>query len=169
MIIQVSVPFISNTLSLEPRVVIMNRPTFRRQSRRKFSGLLLSDFLRNGYRHSQTIGEDPIHIKECIDAITHVVDHANKDLNTYNLGTRTTTSVTAIADIVSEELDLDPEYSYTGGDHGWTGDVPKTWLSIEKLSSRGEKLSMSSHEAVRQNAQELIGELIPERASNADS
>ena len=110
-----------------------------------------------------------MHVEECVDAICHVVDHANKALNTYNLGTRTTTSVTAIADIVSEELDLDPEYSYTGGDRGWTGDVPKMRLSIEKLSSRGWEPSMSSHEAVRRSARELSAELIPERASGNDS
>ena len=45
--------------------------------------------------------------------------------------------MTAIADIVSEELDLVPEYTYTGGDRGWTVDVPKMRLSIEKLSSLG--------------------------------
>ena len=110
-----------------------------------------------------------MHVEECVDAITHVVDHADKDLNTYNLGTRTTTSVTAIADIISEELDLDPEYSYTGGDRGWTGDVPKMRLSIEKLSSLGWEPSMSSHGAVRRSARELIGELMPERATRRDS
>jgi UDP-glucose 4-epimerase len=103
-----------------------------------------------------------MHVDECVDAICHVVEHADKDLNTYNLGTRTTTSVTAIADIISEEMELDPDYSYTGGDRGWTGDVPKMRLSIEKLASLGWELSMSSHEAVRRSARELIGELTPE-------
>ena len=110
-----------------------------------------------------------MHVEECVDAITHVVEHADKDVSTYNLGTRTTTSVTAIADIISEELDLAPEYSYTGGDRGWTGDVPKMRLSIEKLSSLGWEPSMSSHEAVRRSARELSAELIPERATRSDS
>jgi len=102
-------------------------------------------------------------------AISHVVDHADKNLNTYNLGTRSTTSVTAIADVLSEKMDLDPDYRYTGGDRGWTGDVPKMRLSIEKLSSRGWEPSMSSHETVPRSARELIGELVPERASRGDS
>jgi UDP-glucose 4-epimerase len=75
-----------------------------------------------------------------------------------------TSSAPFIADIVSEELDLKPEYTYTGVDRGWTGDVPKMRLSIEKLSSLGWEPSMSSHEAVRRSARELIGELVPERA-----
>ena len=106
-----------------------------------------------------------MHVQECVDAITHVVEHADQDLNTYNLGTRTTTSVTAIADIVCEEMDLDPDYNYTGGDRGWTGDVPKMRLSIEKLASLGWEPSMSSHEAVRRGVQDLIAELSPERTT----
>jgi len=64
-----------------------------------------------------------MHVSECVDAIQHVVEHADEDLNVYNLGTETTTSVTDIADIVSDELGVDPEYAYTGGDRGWTGDA----------------------------------------------
>jgi len=63
----------------------------------------------------------------------YVVENADDDLNIYNLGTKTTTSVTEIADIISDELGADPEYAYTGGDRGWTGDVPKMRLSIQKL------------------------------------
>jgi len=106
-----------------------------------------------------------MHVTECVDAICHVVEHADQDLNTYNLGTRTTTSVTAIADIISEEMELDPAYSYTGGDRGWTGDVPKMRLSIEKLSSLGWEPSLSSHQAVRRSARELIAELAPEHTA----
>jgi UDP-glucose 4-epimerase len=101
-----------------------------------------------------------LHVTECVDAIQHVIETASGDLNTYNLGTRTTTSVTDIADIVSDEMDLDPTYSYTGGDRGWTGDVPKMRLSIEKLSALGWEPSLSSHEAVRRATQELASEMI---------
>ncbi len=110
-----------------------------------------------------------MHVEECVDAIQYVVEHADQDLNTYNLGTRTTTSVTAIADIVSEELELDPEYIYTGGDRGWTGDVPKMRLSIEKLASLGWEPSMSSHKAVRRGARDLIAELTSDQCPTTDS
>ena len=104
-----------------------------------------------------------MHVRECVDAIRYVVEHANDDLNTYNLGTRTTTSVTAIADIVSDELGVEPEYTYTGGDRGWTGDVPKMRLSIEKLSGLGWEPSQSSHEAVRRGIRNLVGDLAPDQ------
>jgi len=107
-----------------------------------------------------------LHVSECVEAMKHIVEHAKGDLNTYNLGTRTTTSVTAIADIVCDEIDLDPTYSYTGGVRGWTGDVPKMRLSIEKLSSLGWEPDLSSHESVRRGAREISNELMEEPVSS---
>ena len=97
-----------------------------------------------------------MHIDDCIDAMCHVVQAADGAMNTYNLGTRTTTSVTRIADIVSEEMGLNPSYEYTGGDRGWTGDVPKMRLSVEKLAALGYEPSLSSDEAVRQGVRDLL-------------
>ncbi|MFB6195080.1 MAG: NAD-dependent epimerase/dehydratase family protein [Haloplanus sp.] len=101
-----------------------------------------------------------LHVEDCVDAIRHVVEHADATLNTYNLGTRTTTSVNRIADIVSEEMGVDPTYEYTGGDRGWTGDVPKMRLSIEKLAALGWEPPESSDEAVRRATRQLIDELV---------
>ena len=99
-----------------------------------------------------------LHIGDCVDAMCHVVEHADAPVNTYNLGTRTTTSVTTIADIVADEMGLDPEYSFTGGDRGWTGDVPRMRLSVEKLSALGWEPEESSDDAVRRCVQELLAE-----------
>lgn len=103
-----------------------------------------------------------LYVTECVDAIQYVVEHADEPFNLYNLGTKTTTSVTDIADIVAEEMGVTPEYSYTGGDRGWTGDVPKMRLSIEKLAALGWEPTMSSDEAVRKAAGELITEIVGE-------
>ncbi|AGB33882.1 UDP-glucose 4-epimerase [Natrinema pellirubrum DSM 15624] len=99
-----------------------------------------------------------MHVDDCIDAMLHVCEQAEGPLATYNLGTRTTTSVTRIADIVSEELGLEPEYEYTGGDRGWTGDVPKMRLSIEKLDALGWEPTHESDRAVREATRELCTE-----------
>jgi len=101
-----------------------------------------------------------LHVEDCVDAIRHVVEGADATLNTYNLGSRTTTSVNRIADIVSEEMGLDPTYEYTGGDRGWTGDVPKMRLSVEKLAALGWAPPGSSDDAVRRAARQLIDELV---------
>ena len=97
-----------------------------------------------------------MHIDECIEAMVHVVEHADAPVNTYNLGTRTTTSVRTIADIVADELGVDPEYEFTGGERGWTGDVPRMRLSVEKLAGLGFEPTDSSDEAVRRATRELL-------------
>jgi len=95
-------------------------------------------------------------LADCIDAMCYVVENADRPVNTYNLGTRTTTSVNRIADIVADEMNLDPDYEYTGGDRGWEGDVPKMRLSIEKLAALGWEPSTASDQAVRQGAREIL-------------
>ncbi|SEK59338.1 NAD-dependent epimerase/dehydratase family protein [Haloferax larsenii] len=104
-----------------------------------------------------------LHVEDCVDAMCHVVENADREYNVYNLGTRTTTSVTTIANIVADVMGLDPDYEYTGGDRGWTGDVPKMRLSIEKLSALGWEPTASSDDAVRRAAEELYAELQAER------
>jgi UDP-glucose 4-epimerase len=97
-----------------------------------------------------------MHVDECVDAMCHLVEHADGPLNVYNLGTRTTTSVTTVADIVADEMGLDPDYEFTGGDRGWVGDVPRMRLSVEKLAAQGWESDQSSDDAVRQATRELL-------------
>ncbi|MGM0397957.1 MAG: NAD-dependent epimerase/dehydratase family protein [Halobacteriota archaeon] len=104
-----------------------------------------------------------MHVEQCVDAMRHVVEHATDECTIVNLGTKTTTSVTDIADIVADELGVDPEYEFTGGDRGWTGDVPKMRLATEKLSELGWEPTESSDDAVRRATEQLVAELRAER------
>jgi UDP-glucose 4-epimerase len=99
-----------------------------------------------------------MHVTECAEAMCHVVENADAPVNTYNLGTRTTTSVDRIADIVSSAMGLSPEYQYTGGDRGWVGDVPRMRLSIEKLAALGYEPELSSDDAVERATEEMLEE-----------
>jgi UDP-glucose 4-epimerase len=128
------------------------------------SGAVIPDFIEKLEADPETLTilgdgrqeKSYMHIEDCLDAMVHVVEQADRPVNTYNLGTRTTTSVTTIADIVADEMGLDPEYEYTGGDRGWVGDVPRMRLSIEKLSALGWEPEGSSDDAVRQATGELL-------------
>ena len=95
-------------------------------------------------------------VEACVDGMVHVAERADGGRSAFNLGTRTTTSVVGIADIVSDVMGVDPDYTFTGGDRGWTGDVPKMRLSIEKLRSLGWEPGESSDEAVRAAAERLL-------------
>ncbi len=109
-----------------------------------------------------------MHIDDCIDAMLYVLNNASGPVATFNLGTRTTTSVTRIAEIVSDELNIDPDYEYTGGDRGWTGDVPKMRLSIEKLNAIGWRPEYESEAAVRMATRELIDDIEISLTVNVD-
>jgi UDP-glucose 4-epimerase len=100
-----------------------------------------------------------LHVEDCAAAIRDVVENADDDYNLYNLGSKTTTSVVDIADIVADVMDLDPEYEFTGGDRGWTGDVPKMRLDTSKLSELGHDVPEDSDEAVRRATEGLYDEL----------
>lgn len=100
-----------------------------------------------------------LHVSECVDAMCHLVETTDDVVNVYNLGTETTTSVTTVADIVTDVLDVDPTYEYTGGDRGWTGDVPRMRLAIDKLQATGWSPSLESDAAVRRAASELAAEM----------
>lgn len=68
------------------------------------------------------------------------------------------TTVTRIADIIVEEMDLeDVTYHYTGGDRGWKGDVPRFEYDISKVLSTGWKPKHTSDEAVRQSVRDALG------------
>ena len=97
-----------------------------------------------------------MHVEDCVAAIEHVVEGSDGPVTTVNLGTRTTTSVTDIADTVAEEMGLEPSYTFTGGERGWTGDVPKMRLAVERLAELGFEPELDSDTAVRRATRELI-------------
>ncbi|NLV27343.1 MAG: NAD-dependent epimerase/dehydratase family protein [Methanomicrobiales archaeon] len=90
-----------------------------------------------------------LEVGECIQAILFVADHTNNVVNTYNIGSEDWISVTDIADIVTEEMGLSPEYRFTGGSRGWVGDVPKMQLDITRLKDLGYIPGINSRESVR--------------------
>ncbi|WP_158058879.1 NAD-dependent epimerase/dehydratase family protein [Halorussus halophilus] len=101
-----------------------------------------------------------VHVDDCVDAMLHVVQHTDPSpLTTFNIGTATTTTVTQIAEVVSDVMGLDPEFVYEGGERGWTGDVPRMKLSTSKIGQTGWSPAHSSEEAIRRAAEELYEEL----------
>lgn len=133
----------------------------------RLRGAVIPDFiekLKSDPHELQILGnglqqKSYMYISDCLDAMLAAIEGADDTVNTFNLGTQTTTSVNQIADIVCGELGLDPEYEYTGGDRGWDGDVPKMRFSIEKLSDLGWQPEHESDEAVRKATRDLIAEL----------
>lgn len=112
------------------------------------------DILGNGKQEKSYL-----HIDDCIEAVVTIPMELPDLFGTVNLGSETTMTVDDIAMIVAEALDAEPEFVYTGGERGWSGDVTEMQLSIEKAMSLGWTPTMSSSEAVAKATEELIPEL----------
>ncbi len=80
-----------------------------------------------------------LHVKDCVDATVFLAERMNNGFEAYNIGSEEQISVKDIADLIVNEMGLDVEYNFTGGNIGWKGDVPKMLLSIEKLKGMGWK------------------------------
>lgn len=98
-----------------------------------------------------------IYIEDCISAMFAGL-RANEKVNIFNIGSEDQIKVRRIAEIVAEEMGLNPRFRFTGGDRGWKGDVPVMLLSIERLKALGWKPRFGSEEAVRMTVRDLLDE-----------
>ena len=98
-----------------------------------------------------------LHATDVVDGILFVFDHSNEQINLFNIGCDSNTTVTRIAEMVVEEMGLkNVKFKYTGGKRGWAGDVPRFQLSIEKIKKLGWKPRYTSDEAVRKAIREVL-------------
>ena len=97
-----------------------------------------------------------IYVLDLVDAIMRFKD-APKGLTLYNVGVQSQTSVTRIAEIVCEKMDLvGIPFEYTGGRGGWKGDVPVFAYNLDKIHATGWHAKMTSDEAVGKTVEMVI-------------
>jgi UDP-glucose 4-epimerase len=101
-----------------------------------------------------------LHVGECVDGMLYGWQHATAALNYFNLGCDGSTSVTRLAQFLLDAMDLKgAEIVYTGGQRGWSGDVPQVCLDCGKLERIGWKAKLASDAAVKLAIPELVEEL----------
>jgi len=103
-----------------------------------------------------------LYISDCIDAMLFGMEKSKSKVEIFNMGSEDWVDVKKIADIVSREMGLSPEYKFTGGvdgGRGWKGDVKIMRLSIDKLKDMGWKPEYGSEESIRMTARWLISSL----------
>lgn len=99
-----------------------------------------------------------IHVDDVIDAVLLADAKAETAFAVFNAAPGDAVTVTEIADMAVECLGLDPEsveYSYTGGERGWSGDVPVVRLNCDRLRSLGWTCRDTSLQAVRRSLKAL--------------
>jgi len=98
-----------------------------------------------------------LYIDDCVEGIIFGWEHSAEEINIFNLGTDTTITVTAIANILVEAMGLSGvKFRYTGGKRGWRGDVPQVRYNVTKLQNLGWKAKYTSEEAVRQTIKDAL-------------
>jgi len=98
-----------------------------------------------------------LYIDDCIDGILFGLKHSQQQVNVLNLGSDSSTNVTAIANVVVEAMGLSGvKFNYTGGNRGWRGDVPQVRFDMSKMKNLGWKPRYSSDEAVRQAIRDIL-------------
>ena len=99
-------------------------------------------------------------VDECIDSIFYAIEHANEQVNIFNLGSTDHITVKHIGELIVEEMGLsNVEFKFTGGARGWTGDVPKMLLDTNKIRALGWQGKVNSEGAVRQAIKEHLSTL----------
>lgn len=104
-----------------------------------------------------------LHVSDTVEAMLHLFNEFLKEekaFDVYNIGSEDWITVVEIAEIVSKEMGLSPEFYFTGGvdgGRGWKGDVKVMLLSIEKAKGKGWKPKMNSRQAVEKTVRELLG------------
>lgn len=100
-----------------------------------------------------------VHVDDVLAAVLLAGENADRPFDTYNVATGDYVTVTEIAHIAAECLDLDPGsvgLEYQGGDRGWKGDVPMVRLSTDKIRLLGWSNRYSSSEALRRSIVSMI-------------
>lgn len=101
-----------------------------------------------------------IHVSDVVKAVLHADEHCREDFAVFNVATGDAITVTEIAELAAECLQLDamPELEYTGGDRGWKGDVPVVRLNTDKIRKSGWACHYTSREAMRAALLDMIAD-----------
>lgn len=107
-----------------------------------------------------------IHVFDVVRAVMTAAEKAAapgaKPFDAFNVATGDYITVTEIADLVLECLEIDKgkiAYKYTGGDRGWKGDVPIVRLDTQRIQSIGWRCERTSREALKQAVMAMVPDM----------
>jgi UDP-glucose 4-epimerase len=101
-----------------------------------------------------------IHVADVVDAVLTANRVSTKAFEAFNVATGDYITVTEIAELAVECLQLSPKplFHYLGGDRGWKGDVPVVRLNTDRIRQTGWVCRRGCREALRESMLALIAE-----------
>lgn len=121
--------------------------------------------LRNNPAELEILGDGTqkrcyLHVADCVDGVIRVIETANEPVNIVNLGAEDVITIKRIAEIVIEEMRLNPKLKFTAKEaKGWKGDVKIFQPDITLAKSFGWIPKRTSEETVRETVRSLIKEV----------
>jgi UDP-glucose 4-epimerase len=98
-----------------------------------------------------------LHVSDCVQGMLFGFEHGHDQINLFNLGCDSNTTVTEIAHAVIKAMNLSKvSLNYTGGKRGWPGDVPHFQLDFTKIKKLGWTPTYTSTEAIQKAIQEIL-------------
>ena len=94
--------------------------------------------------------------EDCVEGMIVGGERSSARVNVFNLGTDDRISVREIAEKVVAAHGGRARIEFTGGDRGWTGDVPQQLLAIDRIKALGWRPSCNSAGAVDRTIRELV-------------
>lgn len=101
-----------------------------------------------------------IYVEDLVDAILRMTEEPEQGTHVFNVGVESATSVKEIADMVCAGMGLqNVKYSFTDGNRGWKGDVPRFQFDLERIYNTGWRPQYSSREAVQKTIKKVLEEI----------
>ncbi len=94
--------------------------------------------------------------EDCVAAMLVAAERATDRVNLFNLGTSDRITAREIGEKVVAAHGGRARMEYTGGDRGWVGDVPQTFLSIDRILALGWRPRYTSAQAIDRTIEEMV-------------
>lgn len=96
-----------------------------------------------------------LYVQDCINGMLAAIEKCDSKVGIFNLGTDEYCEVNESIGWICEELGLDPELRYSGGDRGWVGDNPFIFLDCSAIHALGWRPKLTIRQGVIQTVRYL--------------
>ena len=114
--------------------------------------------------HLQILGDgyqskSYVHVSDVVSAVLLAAERAPRPFGAFNVATGDYITVREIAAIAVEVCGISPgrtEFTYTGGDRGWKGDVPIVRINTDRIRTLGWANRYSTADALRASLESML-------------
>jgi UDP-glucose 4-epimerase len=103
-----------------------------------------------------------VHVSDVVDAVLLAAVAAPLPLATYNVATGDYITVSEIAAMAVDVVGLDAgrtSFEFSGGDRGWSGDVPVVRLDTSRIRRLGWSNTMTTAEALNASLESMVSDV----------